>query len=162
MKVRTCLGWIMQLVWNLWVKIRLNLTVQLGPITGMFHDSPLQYSLGSDPPLSRELGLLRLWYSEVVKAGKLWLSKAIITTTAASLPPSTFHFHKCDWWKCPGEPSTVPWHTAKGKDCWGRWRREEGGRGFELYRCRCRSARTEFTLTQNIEANMTPCQPRLL
>lgn len=79
------------------------------------------------------------------RPANLWL-KAIIATTAASPPPSTFHFRKCDWRKRPGGPSTVPWHTAKGEDSMRGW-----GRGFQLYWCHCKSLWTAFTLTRNIK-----------
>lgn len=115
-----------------------------------------RYSPARDPPLPREPGLLHVWYSEVVKAGRPWLFKAIITTTAASLTSSTLHSPKCDWWECPAWPSTVSWHTAEGKDSCERNRGEEGGRGFELYRCHCKSAGAEFTLTQYIRAKSSP------
>ncbi len=122
----------------------------------MFHDSPPQYSLGRDPPLSRELPLLQPWYSEVVKVGRLWLFKAIISTTAASLPSSALHSPKCDWWKCPAWPSTVLRHSAEGKDCCETYRNEQEGRGFELYRCHCKSAWADFMLAQYRGAKSSP------
>lgn len=122
----------------------------------MFHDSPPRYSLGKDPALPRELDLPHLWYSEVVKAGRLWLFKAIITTTAASLPSSTLHSRKCDWWKCPAWPSTVSWHTAEGKDSCVRNRGEEGVDDLNFIDATANQCEQSLHLTQYIRAKLSP------
>lgn len=89
-----------------------------------------------------------------------WLFKAIITTTAVSLPSSTLHSPKCDWWECPGWPSSVPWHTGEGKDLWERNRGMERGRVFELFWCHSESqwavASLSYRVPQYITVKVAP------
>lgn len=119
-------------------------------ISGIFHDSLPWYHLVKDHALPWDLDLLHLWYSEVVKAGRLWLFKAITTNTAASLPSSTLHSLKCDWWQSHTCPSSVLWHTGEAKASWERNRGELWGVGFELHRCHCKSEWPQWHLTQYI------------
>lgn len=70
--------------------------------------------------------------NSVVRAGRVQLFKAIIKTTTASLPSSTLHPLKCDWWESPAWPSMVLWHTARGKDSEERRMRGRGQRIWTL------------------------------
>lgn len=158
MQVKIHLGWIMQLVWNLWSEIRLyHGTAGTNHWTVPWLTSPVFSGQGS--------------------------SSGQTTWSAPSLIQRGGELSEPLWWRLPHHclhphftlVSVIDGNVLPGPaschDIQPRARTAAGGgeagRRFELYWCRCKSVWAEFTLRQYTESqvvtinSMTPCQPRL-